>query len=141
MKQIQVGSRVFFSGFEDFHPSDSDFVEFHDDAEVDFWVTYENQIHTFHYKTMTKEEFINFELEHCQEMPVAASKFIVPELVEYFGITFVDLIPFMTAFDNLRGKHKYVKYILDCYLDNGWFELTEEQLLYAYDIYKQKDKK
>jgi len=47
--------------------------------------------HIFHYKTTTKEEFINFEFEHADAIALAATKFLVPELAEYLNFTIDEL--------------------------------------------------
>lgn len=134
--KIQVGSSAFFSQYEDFKPSDNDFVEFHDDAEVDFWVTDEDGEHIFHFRNMEKIEFIKFEFNRSKNLPLVVSKFIVPEIIEYLGITIEDLITFIGVFDGISKKHKYVKFIFECYLKNGDFTLTNEQRDEAYYMYK-----
>ena len=40
---------------------------------------------------MSKDEFIEFELKHSSKAPMAAGKFLVPELCKYKGITLEDL--------------------------------------------------
>lgn len=135
-KKIIVGSRAFFSQYEDFEPSDKDYVEFSDDQQEYFWVEKKDDEHIFHYKTTTKEEFINFELEHADVFPMAATKFLVPEILEYFDMTFDDLYLFNRNFENIDRRHKYTKVIYNAYLENGSFTLTEEQRLAAYNEYK-----
>lgn len=134
--KIQVGSRAFFSQYPDFEPSDNDFVEIHDDADVDFWVTNEDGEHIFHFRKMEKLEFIEFELNRSKNLAMIVSKFIVPEIIEYFGITMEDLFTFIGVFDNIGRKHQYVKFIFDSYLKNGDFTLTNEQRDEAYYMYK-----
>ena len=135
-KKIQVGSKAFFSQYEDFEPSDNDFVEIHDDADVDFWVTNEDGEHIFHFKRMSKIEFIDFECNRARKFPLVVSKFIVPELIEHFGINLEDLFICMSLFNNIDRRHQYVKFIFECYLKNSDFILTDEQRDEAYNMYK-----
>ena len=135
-KKIQVGSKAFFSQYEDFEPRDNDFVEIHDEADVDFWVTKENDEHIFHFRRMNKIDFIEFECNRAHKFSLVVSKFIVPELVEHFGINLEDLFICMSLFNNIDRRHQYVKFIFECYLKNGDFTLTDEQRDEAYNMYK-----
>lgn len=136
--KIQVGSRAFFSKYEDFEPNDNDFVEIHDVADIDFWVTKEDGEHIFHFRRMEKNDFIAFEFHRSKNLSMIVSKFVVPEIVEFFEITLEDLIPFIEIFKHIDRKHKYVKYIFECYLDNANFTLTDKQRDEAYRLYKEE---
>lgn len=136
-KKIQVGSKAFFSQYEDFEPRDNDFVEIHDDADLDFWVTNEDGEHIFHFKRMGKIEFIDFECNRARKFPLVVSKFIVPELIEHFGINLEDLFICISLFNNIDRRHQYVKFIFECYLKNSDFILTDEQRDEAYCLYKE----
>ena len=139
-KRIPIGSQAFFSEYEDYKSHDRDFVEFQDEPETfrKFMIARENGDEIFYYKTMTKEEFIEFELTHIVRIPMAAGKFLVPELVQFLGITIEDLKLFEDAFNRIDEKHLYEKKIYDFYVENGDFTLTQEQRNEAYQIYKEK---
>lgn len=64
-----------------------------------------------------------------------ATTFLFPEFVDYFGITFQDILPHFDKFDNMKEKYNYLKVIGDSYLKNGGLTLTEEQRAAAYESY------
>lgn len=138
--KIQVGSRTFFNNYEDFQPTDNDFVQFHEDETTDFWVTVENDEHIFNFRSMEKDEFIKYEYERSLTMPLAVCKFLVPELTSLFNIQVDELPIFEPQLKNISSKHQYMLYIYNCYLENGNFTLTDEQRLHAYEMYKERRK-
>ena len=137
--RILIGSQVFFSNYEDYSPHDYDYVEFVENPT--FFNTFCNirgkKTDIFMYKNMTKEEFLEYELKHSEKLPMAAGKFLIPELCKYKGITLEDLKLFESAFNNIDEKHKYEKIIYDAYFKNNGFWLTKEQRDLAYQIYKK----
>lgn len=141
-KRIAIGSQVFFSDYEDYKSHDRDFVEFQDNPTEfrKFMIRREGREEIFYYKTMPKEELIDFELKHCINIPMAAGKFLVPELIEFIGMTIDDLKMFDDFFNRIDKKHLYQKKIYDSYIENGNFTLTQEQRDKAYQIYKEKRK-
>ena len=144
MKKITIGSNIFFKDYVDYTSHDVDYIVFEDNPKQ-----YKNFMHinlkckgsdTFYYRDMSKEEFIEYELKHCSNVPMAVGKFLVPELCHYKGITLEDLKLFEKAFDNLDDKHKYEKLIYNAYIKNGDFVLTNEQRNEAYKVYKEARK-
>lgn len=142
-EKIKIGSAPFFEEYPDYVPHDTDYMLFVDevgDKVLKIVITEDNQrIDYFYYKSgITKEELIQRELEECQLKPCHAGKFLVPRVVEEFGITLDDLRLFDDAFNNLDDKHTYEKIIYDAYIANGEFTLTQEQKDEAYNDYKLK---
>lgn len=139
-KRIAIGSQAFFSEYADYHSHDRDFIEFQDEPTEfsRFLIKHEDGNEIFFYKTVAKEDFIESELRHSRQIPMAAGKFLVPELAEHLGFTIEDLQLFAKAFTKIDEKHQYEKYIYDCYIENNGFTLTQEQRDEAYRIYKEK---
>ena len=139
-KRIPIGSQAFFSEYEDYKSHDRDFIEFQDEPTEfrKFLIVRENGDEIFYYKTMPKEEFLQSELKHIKRIPMAAGKFLVPEVAEFLGLTIEDLKLFEDAFNRIDEKHLYEKKIYDFYVENGDFTLTQEQRDKAYQIYKEK---
>lgn len=141
-KRIAIGSQVFFGEYEDYESHDRDFVEFTDDSEMfrKFMCKKENGDDVFYYKIMTKEEMLDYELNYFKNIPMTAGKYLVPELVEYLGITIEDLKLFEEFFNRIDDKHLYQKKIYEFYIKNGDFRLTKTQKDKAYQIYKENRK-
>lgn len=139
-KRIAIGSQVFFGEYEDYKSHDKDFIEFQDNPVLykTFMVARGKGNDIFFYKTANKEEFIKTELKHAKKLPMAAGKFLVPELAEYLGLTIEDLKQFEFAFESMDDKHSYEKKIYDFYIENNGFTLTQEQRDEAYKNYKSK---
>lgn len=141
-KRIKIGSQVFFSGYSDYVSHDKDYVEFQDNPE--FYKTFANVKgkgnDIFYYQTMSKQEFIEYEIKHCINTPMAAGKFLSPELAEYMNITIDDLKLFQFAFDNIDERHTYEKVIYESYIKNNAFVLNDEQRNEAYKLYKENKK-
>lgn len=139
--KFKVGSRVFFEGYSDFNPHDSDYVLIENKPELykTFAVIRTKESDYFCYKEMNKDEFLKFELEHCSKnkSEMAVGKLLTPELISYYNITLNDLKPFEMFINNLDNKHKYEKIIYNAYIDNGDFFLTKSQLDEAYNEYKK----
>ena len=53
-------------------------------------------------------------------------KFIVPEFCEYIGFEIKDYELLKPIFDKLDDKHKYEKVIMESYIENNSFTLTED---------------
>ena len=73
---------------------------------------------------MSKDEFLEYELEHCKKAKMAVGKLLVPELVKYMNITIDDLKKFKFAIDEIQENHSYEKIIYDAYIKNNDFILT-----------------
>ena len=144
MKKIIIGSNVFFKNYDNFSSHDVDYIIFEENP-----TQYKNFMHinlmskgsdTFYYRDMSKEEFIEYELNHCKKLPMAAGKFLIPELCKYKGITIEDLKQFEFAFNNIDDKHNYEKIIYQSYIKNCDFVLTDKQRDEAYRVYKEARK-
>ena len=144
MKKIIVGSYPFFHTYPDYNSHDLDTIVFEQNPQGyrDFMNVrlFNQKSDTFYYRDMSKDEFIQYELKKIDKMPMAAGKFLTPELCKYKGITIEDLRLFEKAFENIDEKHKYEQFIYQCYIENGDFILTPEQRDNAYQIYKDARK-
>ena len=138
--KIKIGSKAFFECFDDFCSHDTDYVLIEDNPLLykDFAHirTRDNQ-DIFAYRNMSKQEFLQFELEHCKKAKMAVGKFLVPELIHYFNITIDELKKFEFAINEIDDKHSYEKVIFYSYLENDSFILSNEQLNKAYKEYKK----
>ncbi len=63
-------------------------------------------------------------------------KFLVPGFVQEIGFTIEHLKALKPLAEKLDERHRYEKVIYDSYIENGSFELTEEQRSKAYEQYK-----
>lgn len=138
-KRIEIGSQVFFKGYNDYTSHDKDYIEFQDNPKLYkvFMNARGKGTDIFFYKTMPKKEFIEYELEHCKKTPMAAGKFLVPELCKHMNITIDDLKLFDESFKNMDNRHSYEQIIYEAYLKNNGFFLTKEQRDNAYQKYKE----
>ena len=84
---------------------------------------------------MTPDEFVEYTLTNDPAMMLG--KFLVPEVCEKIGFGIEDLKKLEPVSLRLDPKHQYEKVIFDSYLENKKFELTPEQRLKAYEIYKK----
>ena len=137
--KILIGSSVFFKEYSDFNPHDIDYVLFEDHPQLYKIFAHINtkSEDVFAYKQMSKDEFLEYELEHCKKAKMAVGKLLVPELVKYMNITIDDLKKFKFAIDEIQEKHNYEKIIYDAYIKNNDFILTQEQRDKAYQEYKK----
>jgi len=124
--KIRVGSTVFFKDYLDFKPHDTDYVLFEDNPKLykNFAYIKERNIDIFAYKNMSKDEFIKFELKHCEKDGLPIAKLIVPEICEYMHLTIEDLKKFEFATKLIREKYNYVIMIYNFYLENNGIYLT-----------------
>ena len=132
--KILIGSSVFFKEYSDFNPHDIDYVLFEERPQLYKIFAHINtkSEDIFAYKQMSKDEFLQYELEHCKKAKMAVGKLLVPELVKYMNITI-----FKFAIDEIQEKHSYEKIIYDAYIKNNDFILTQEQRDKAYQEYKK----
>lgn len=137
MNKFLIGSRYFFSCFDDFDSKDIDELEI---IETDKF-KYMRQLSglgkcLFQLKKYSsKEEYISYAL--TQSLGMVVGKFLVPEFCEAIGFTIEDLPRMQPLIDKLDDKHKYEKIIFDSYIKNGSFTLTNEQREEAYKNYKE----
>ena len=88
--KILIGSSVFFKEYSDFNPHDIDYVLFEERPQLYKIFAHINTKteDVFAYKQMSKDEFLEYELEHCKKAKMAVGKLLVPELVKYMNILF-----------------------------------------------------
>lgn len=142
MSRILVGSKYFFSCYEDFSPHDSDYVEIVETNEFKQIKQITDFIHNcciFQMKKHeTAQEYIDWALK-CQSGMVIG-KFLVPEFNAAISLSIADLKQLSPLIERLDDKHKYEEIIFNSYLENNDFTLTEEQRLAAYLSYKNSRK-
>lgn len=139
IKRIQIGSSVFFSEYDDYQSKDIDVLSIMDEffpgsnsMRLKFNNTNED---VFLYRNLDKEGFIKDDLK--SGLPMRAGKYLVPEFIEYIGLTLEDLKQFKSMFENMDEKHRYEKIIYDSYIENNGFFLTDVQRNIAYYEYKK----
>lgn len=139
MARILIGSKYFFSCYEDFQPHDTDELEIIETNEFkqmrqikDFR---SNKCIFLMKKHNNIQEYIDWAL--CSEIGMVIGKFLVPEFNAAIGFSVEDLRQLSPLLDRLDEKHIYEKIIYDAYLENGAFVLTPKQRLAAYESYKQ----
>ena len=136
-KQFKIGSSAFFSGVEGYNEKNSDTLLIERDP-VGFktWRESSGQSGVIaEWKEMGKDEFVEATLSFGK--PELAGKFLIPEFAEWLQMTIDDLKKLDVLFSKMEGKQAYLKKIYDCYMENGKFELGEEQKKDAYSIYKE----
>ena len=136
-RRFNVGSCAFFDGMPNFDPSDTDQVEFEERPTL-----YRNFMQfrkrdgtrcLFKWRKMTADEFTEYTLQ--SKLAMELGKFLVPEVAEYLGITLEHLEKLRPVAERLDPKHEYEKIILEAYIHNGGFWLTDEQRQEAYGVY------
>ena len=133
-----TGSMAFFQGIEGFVPGDIDWLIIRDDTfNYGMKVPKHSRIgkvSVYEFWYMSAEEFINYFLEHPNPS-MKVIMFLIPDVIEYIGLT-IDMLPRLKPLiDSLDKKHKYIETIYNSYIENGSFTLTNEQLMEAYNIY------
>lgn len=138
IKEITIGSSVFFSNYKDFNPKDKDIL-----VIMDSFLPGKNCLRmsvkergedVFMYRNLSKDEFINDTLN--SGVPMKAGKFLVPEFIEYIGLEIDDLLKLKDMFENMDKEHKYETIIYNAYVKNKSFTLTSSQRSKAYKEYK-----
>lgn len=136
-RKFQMGSRIFFSKYPDFESKDNDtlYVMTGWDVKATVLNFHKDGRDCFFIKDAPKEVLIKETLESKTFM--RAGKFLVPEFVEYIGMTIDDLKQLAPMFDKMDEGHSYEKLIYGYYVENGSFTLTDKQRLAAYEDYKK----
>lgn len=137
MARILIGSKYFFSCYEDFQPHD------HDEIEVIDTIEFRHMRHMmgkgkcifFIRRQPSTQCYIDLALK-C-DSGLVIGKFLVPEFNAEIGFSMEDLKQLSPLLDRLDEKHMYEKIIYDAYIENDAFVLTPEQRLAAYQSYKQ----
>lgn len=136
MNKILIGSQYFFSCYDDFNSKDIDELQIIDTDEF-------NQVRQltgrgrclFSMKRHpSKEHYIDWALQ--SKVGMVIGKFLVPEFCAEIGFTIEDLPRLSALLDRLDEKHQYEAIIFNSYIENGAFELTNEQRNMAYQSYK-----
>lgn len=136
MDRFIVGSNAFFSSFPDFVAHDQDVLILEDDPR-DYSVSSQMRIKGncyFRWRRMTADEFLKYHKQAT--LGLLLGKFLVPSFVKEIGVTIEQLKELRHLRDSLDEKHRYEKYIYDCYIENDDFVLSDEQLKKAYKIYR-----
>lgn len=139
-KKFLIGSKTFFDGiYEDYSSHDEDYIVFVENPTLfkDFMIIRGKGKDYFYFRNMSKDEFIKYSLKHCEKTPMAAGKFLVPEVINYLGMTIDDLKRFETFFNEIDPRHAYEKVIYDAYIKNNDFKIGKRQLNKAYKLYKE----
>lgn len=141
MKTIKIASWVFFKNMPNYVSKDVDEMAIQDKwlpKGINVLNFKKDKKDVFLWSPLTKEQFIEDTL-NCK-VPMRVGKFIVPEFCEYIGFEIKDYELLKPIFDKLDDKHKYEKVIMESYIKNNSFTLTEDQLNKAYEVYKQARK-
>lgn len=132
-----MGSRYFFEGLPEFNPHDTDTIELvKPNSEFKTMRVIRGQgKDMYFFVKKPKEEMIQDALN--SQLAMVVGKFLIPEFNKEIGFTVEDLLKIKPLMDRIDEKHLYEKMILEYYLENGKFELTEEQRLAVYKEYKR----
>ncbi len=137
MSKILMGSKYFFSCYDDFDSKDIDEIEIVETEEFKNMRQLTGQGRCLFQlkKQPSKEEYISYALK--SNLGMVVGKFLIPEFCEAIGFTVDDLSRLRTLIDRLDEKHKYEEIIFNSYIKNGSFVLTDEQRARAYKSYKE----
>lgn len=132
-----MGSRYFFSCYDDFVSKDIDEIAIIDTNEFKQMkqITGRDRCLFLLKRHDSKEDYIDWALRSNTGMVIG--KFLVPEFCEQIGFTIEDLPRLQPLIDKLDEKHLYEKVIFDSYIENQAFELTIEQRDRAYSMYRE----
>lgn len=137
MHKILIGSQYFFSCYDDFDGKDIDELQIIDTDEFAQvrQLTGQGRCLFFMKRHPSKEHYIDWALK--SQIGMVIGKFLVPEFCAEIGFTVEDLPKLAPLLEKLDDKHKYEKIIFNSYIENGAFELTDEQRDTAYKLYKR----
>lgn len=135
-KEFIVGSRAFFSDMPMFHSDNIDIVIFTDTPNgfMHYRQSSMSGRSTIEWVIKPKDEFIEYAMRDLAN-GLEFGKFLVPDVVEYLGITMGDLVKLHGHFEN--KIEAYQELIYNAYITNGAFRLTDEQRDAAYKAYKE----
>ena len=137
-KKFRIGSSVFFDSYPDYVLKDTDWVCL---TENYLWGDKSMRVKIgaddimLYRKDFSKEDFIKDALN--DDLSLKVGKFLVPEFIDYFGVTINDLKLLKPLIDGLDEKHVYEKIIYDAYIAQGTLELKSETIDLAYEEYKK----
>lgn len=137
MEKILVGSKAFFGAIDGFTGTDSDYIELVENPQGFQW---RREIRmrgtdTFQYRKESPMKMVQRTLESGD--PLLVGKFLIPEFSAAIGATVQDIAPLEPLLAKLDKKHEYVAYIFRAIMDNGTFEITDQQRDEAYRIYTE----
>jgi hypothetical protein len=137
MSKFLMGSRYFFSCYEDFNSKDIDEIEIVEtnDFKNMRQLTGQNKCLFQLKKQNSKDKYIEYALQ--SNLGMVVGKFLIPEFCKEIGLTIEDLPKFKPLIEKLDDKHKYEEIIFNSYIDNGSFSLTNNQRERAYSSYKK----
>lgn len=137
MHKILIGSQYFFSCYDDFDGKDIDELQIinTDEFAQVRQLTGQGRCLFFMKRHPSKEHYIDWALK--SQIGMVIGKFLVPEFCAEIGFTVEDLPKLAPLLEKLDDKHKYEKIIFNSYIENGAFELTDEQRDTAYKLYKR----
>jgi hypothetical protein len=132
-----MGSQYFFSCYDDFVSKDIDEIQIieTDDFSHMRQLTGQGRCLFQLKKYSSKEEYINWDVQ--SNLGMVVGKYLIPEFCHEIGFAIDDLPKVQSLVDKLDDKHKYEAIIFDSYIENGSFELTENQRQRAYKSYKK----
>ena len=137
MSKILIGSQYFFSCYDDFSSKDIDEIEIIETNDFKYMrqLTGQGKCLFQLKKYPSKEEYIDWALK--SELGMVVGKFLIPAFCRAIGFTAEDLPRLQTLVDKLDEKHKYEEVIFNSYIENGAFDLSDEQREKAYKSYKE----
>ena len=137
MSKFLMGSRYFFSCYDDFESKDIDEIELVDTSDFKNvrQLTGKGKCLFQMKRHSSKEPYIEFALR--SKIGMVIGKFLIPEFCEAIGFTVNDLPRLVPLIAKLDEQHKYEEIIFNSYIQNGSFTLTDEQRARAYKSYKE----
>lgn len=137
MSKFLMGSRYFFSCYDDFESKDIDEIELVDTSEFNNirQLTGQGKCLFQMKRHASKEPYIEFALR--SKIGMVVGKFLIPEFCEAIGFTVQDLPRLVPLIAKLDEQHMYEQIIFDSYIKNGSFTLTDEQRARAYKSYRE----
>ena len=137
MSKFLMGSRYFFSCYDDFVSKDIDEIELVDTSDFNNirQLTGQGKCLFQMKRHSSKEPYIEFALRSKTGMVIG--KFLIPEFCEAIGFTVNDLPRLVPLIAKLDEQHKYEEIIFNSYIENSSFTLTDEQRSRAYKSYKE----
>jgi hypothetical protein len=136
MSKILIGSRYFFSCYDDFVSKDIDELEIVETNEFEQirQITGQGRCLFLVKRHTNKDKYIDWALK--SQSGLVIGKFLVPEFCEAIGFTIEDLPQLKPLINKLDDKHRYEEIIFNSYITNGSFTLTEKQREQVYKSYK-----
>lgn len=137
MSKFLIGSRYFFSCYEDFHSKDIDELEIVDTESFQNMrqLTGQGRCLFSMKRQSSKEKYIELALQ--SNLGMVVGKFLIPDFCKEIGFCVSDLPRLKPLIDKLDRKHKYEEIIFNSYVENGSFVLTDTQRDAAYKSYKE----